>query len=251
MTWTTCLTRPRYDPASRRATGHWRLTWLRQGSLADLSVRPIALITTIPGICRTELSSNPVSVVPETSGYRHRRQRTERSPGRFRLHHDRPGARSQANFPNVTRHCDRPDTTRSRPAQLCVNTTPNRPDTKIAETKHGGLIGGHDRAYSSGRGYDFTGLVRVAGDQGRWPHILVMGFSNRRASHDASDLLICVTDMSVTLTGWRIEGAVEPAWPRSQPLGGAAVPEDAGRRFGCGGQHPHAAARPGNTARVW
>jgi hypothetical protein len=54
--------------------------WLRQGSLADLSVRPIALITTIPGICRTELSSNPVSVVPETSGYRHRRQRTERSP---------------------------------------------------------------------------------------------------------------------------------------------------------------------------
>lgn len=34
--------------------------------------------------------------------------------------------------------------------------------------EHGGLTGGHDHAYSSGRGYDFGGLVRVAGDQGRW-----------------------------------------------------------------------------------
>ncbi len=49
-------------------------------------------------------------------------------------------------------------------------------------------------------------------------------FSNRRASRDSYDLLICVADVSVTLTGWRIEGAVEPAWQRSQQLGGAVVP---------------------------
>jgi hypothetical protein len=46
---------------------------------------------------------------------------------------------------------------------------------KIAKTKHGGLVGGEDRAYSSGPGYDLLGLVRVAGDQGRWPHTLAMG----------------------------------------------------------------------------
>jgi len=45
--------------------------------------------------------------------------------------------------------------------------------------EHGGLTGGHDHAYSSGRGYDFGGLVRVAGDQGRWPHILIMGEGDR------------------------------------------------------------------------
>jgi hypothetical protein len=44
---------------------------------------------------------------------------------------------------------------------------------------HGGLIGGHDHAYSSGRGYDFAGLVRVAGDQGRWPDILILGEGDR------------------------------------------------------------------------
>jgi hypothetical protein len=37
--------------------------------------------------------------------------------------------------------------------------------------EHGGLIGGEDRFYSSGRGYDFAGRVRVTDDQGRWPHI--------------------------------------------------------------------------------
>src|SRR5260370_41832175 len=41
------------------------------------------------------------------------------------------------------------------------------------------MIGGHDRAYSSGRGYRFDGLVRVAGDQGRWAHILTMGEGDR------------------------------------------------------------------------
>ncbi len=45
--------------------------------------------------------------------------------------------------------------------------------------EHGGLIGGEDSFYSSGRGYDFAGLVRVAGDQGRWPHILLMGEADR------------------------------------------------------------------------
>lgn len=45
--------------------------------------------------------------------------------------------------------------------------------------EHGGLIGGEDRFYGSGRSYRFDGLVRVAGDQGRWPHILVMGESER------------------------------------------------------------------------
>jgi hypothetical protein len=45
--------------------------------------------------------------------------------------------------------------------------------------EHGGLIGGEDRFYSSGRGYRFDGLVRVAGDQGRWPHILIMGEGDR------------------------------------------------------------------------
>jgi hypothetical protein len=42
--------------------------------------------------------------------------------------------------------------------------------------EHGGRICGKDRLDSSGRGYDFGGLVRVAGDRGRWPRILVMGF---------------------------------------------------------------------------
>ncbi len=45
--------------------------------------------------------------------------------------------------------------------------------------EHGGLIDGHDHAYSSGRGYRFDGLVRVAGDQGRWAHILTMGEGDR------------------------------------------------------------------------
>jgi endonuclease/exonuclease/phosphatase family metal-dependent hydrolase len=38
---------------------------------------------------------------------------------------------------------------------------------------------GRDHFYSSGRGYDFGGLVRVAGDGGRWPHILVLGEGDR------------------------------------------------------------------------
>jgi len=41
------------------------------------------------------------------------------------------------------------------------------------------LVGGEDRFCSSGGGYDFAGLVRVAGDQGRWPHILAMGEADR------------------------------------------------------------------------
>jgi hypothetical protein len=45
--------------------------------------------------------------------------------------------------------------------------------------EHGGLVDGRDRFYSSGRGYRFDGLVRVAGDSGRWPHILIMGEGDR------------------------------------------------------------------------
>ena len=45
--------------------------------------------------------------------------------------------------------------------------------------EHGGLIGGHDHAYSSGRGYDFAGLIRVAGDRDRWAYILVLGEAGR------------------------------------------------------------------------
>lgn len=45
--------------------------------------------------------------------------------------------------------------------------------------EQGGLIDGRDNAYSSGRGYDFNGLVRVAGDGGRWPHILILGEGDR------------------------------------------------------------------------
>jgi hypothetical protein len=45
--------------------------------------------------------------------------------------------------------------------------------------EHGGLIDGRDHFFSSGRGYDFSGLVRAAGSGGRWPHILVMGEGDR------------------------------------------------------------------------
>jgi hypothetical protein len=45
--------------------------------------------------------------------------------------------------------------------------------------EHGGLADGHDHAFSSGQGYDYRGLVRVAGDQGRWPHVLIMGEGDR------------------------------------------------------------------------
>jgi hypothetical protein len=65
------------------------------------------------------------------------------------------------------------------PAASPKNTTLDQPDTKTAKTKHGGLAGSEDRFYSSGHGYDFAGLVRVAGDQKRWPHILVMGEADR------------------------------------------------------------------------
>jgi hypothetical protein len=44
---------------------------------------------------------------------------------------------------------------------------------------------GEDCFYSSGRGYDFAGLVRVAGDQGRWSHVLLLGSSNRHAQLSA------------------------------------------------------------------
>ncbi len=44
---------------------------------------------------------------------------------------------------------------------------------------HGGLAAGHDHVCSSGRGHDFAGLVRAAGDQGRWPRIPVVGEGGR------------------------------------------------------------------------
>ena len=45
--------------------------------------------------------------------------------------------------------------------------------------EHGGLIDGQDRFFSSGRGYNLGGLVRVAGDSDRWAHILIMGEGDR------------------------------------------------------------------------
>ena len=52
-------------------------------------------------------------------------------------------------------------------------------DFAYFNSDHGGLIGGEDRFCSSGRGYQFDGLARVAGDQGRWPHILILGEADR------------------------------------------------------------------------
>jgi hypothetical protein len=45
--------------------------------------------------------------------------------------------------------------------------------------EHGGVIDCHCHAYSSEGGYDLPGLVRVAGDGGRWPHILSVGDGDR------------------------------------------------------------------------
>src|SRR5260370_854974 len=52
-------------------------------------------------------------------------------------------------------------------------------DVAYFNYEQGGLIGGHDHAYSSGRGYDLDGLARVARDGGRWPPPLIMGEGNR------------------------------------------------------------------------
>jgi len=85
--------------------------------------------------------------------------------------------------------------------------------------EHGGLLDAQDRFYSTGHSRDFTGLVRVAGDQGRWPHILVMGFSDRWTDLCASELRLYVTDMSVTLA--------------SDPNGHMADRAAAGSYIGC------------------
>jgi hypothetical protein len=45
--------------------------------------------------------------------------------------------------------------------------------------EHGGLVDGRDHFFSSGRGYDFGGLIRVAGSGGRWPNVLVLGEGDR------------------------------------------------------------------------
>jgi hypothetical protein len=45
--------------------------------------------------------------------------------------------------------------------------------------EHGGRSQAQDRFYSTGTLPSVTGLVQVAGDQGRWPHILVMGEGDR------------------------------------------------------------------------
>jgi endonuclease/exonuclease/phosphatase family metal-dependent hydrolase len=45
--------------------------------------------------------------------------------------------------------------------------------------EHGGRSQAQDRYYSTGTLPDFTSLVQVAGDQDRWPHILVMGEGDR------------------------------------------------------------------------
>ena len=76
---------------------------------------------------------------------------------------------------------------------------------------HGGL---RNTGYpGDGADYDHAGLVRVMSDGDRWPHILIMGFSNRRASRDTSDLRLYVTDMSAT-------GTRRPcrSWPRREAV---------------------------------
>lgn len=50
--------------------------------------------------------------------------------------------------------------------------------------QNGGLLAAD--LYGGGQGYDFRGLVRVAGDGGRWPHILVMGEGVRYGENGAA-----------------------------------------------------------------
>ncbi len=52
-------------------------------------------------------------------------------------------------------------------------------DVAYFNYEHGGLIDGRDHFFSSGRGYRFDGLIRVAGSGGRWPHVLVLGEGDR------------------------------------------------------------------------
>jgi hypothetical protein len=93
--------------------------------------------------------------------------------------HPRPKHHADDQWRQVKRHQDWSGANYSRRRGTCGNTTSSWPDMKNAKRKHGGLVGGEDRFYSCGRGYDFAGLVRVAGDQGRWPHVLAMGEADR------------------------------------------------------------------------
>jgi putative transposase len=52
-------------------------------------------------------------------------------------------------------------------------------------------------------------MSRIADEQ---PDVVMLQFSNRRASRDASELVICVADMPATLTGWQC-GAVSGWMP--------------------------------------
>ena len=56
--------------------------------------------------------------------------------------------------------------------------------------EHGGLIGGHDHAYSSGRGFDFAGLVRMAGPGEEAPHagVVVVAGGAAAVSSSSSEL---------------------------------------------------------------
>ena len=69
--------------------------------------------------------------------------------------------------------------TSRKPGQLQSYRTMTEIDFAYFNFEHGGLVAGEDRFYSSGCGYRFDGLVRVAGDQGRWPHVLMMGEGDR------------------------------------------------------------------------
>ena len=62
--------------------------------------------------------------------------------------------------------------------------------------EHGGLR--DTGCPGGGADYDYAGLVRVMSDGDRWPHILVMGLSDRRCHDYASDLRKHVADMFAT-----------------------------------------------------
>jgi hypothetical protein len=46
--------------------------------------------------------------------------------------------------------------------------------------EHGGLVDGRDHFFSSGRGYDYGGLVRVAGSGGPWVAVQQASGGGRR-----------------------------------------------------------------------
>lgn len=53
-------------------------------------------------------------------------------------------------------------------------------DLAYINYEHGGLIGAnHELHVGDGYGYDYTGLVRIMGEDDRWPDLFVMGEGDR------------------------------------------------------------------------